>query len=168
MKLKLLFLLNFLFLVSFAKVDNQFLAPQKVKDLRESFKPILEVPSKFLKFRSLWYEGNNRQQMSNILAREKIKQADLRRLIDLLNLEEKRLGYKATVIADAVNGVIMKKFLRELSHLMPVGQVEKEARAKFINPSHLVAEEKLRHKKIIQDQILPLMKTLPVNSNNLR
>jgi len=162
MKIKLLFLLNLLCAFSFAKVDNEFLTPERAKNLRDSFRPVLEVPSKFLKFRALWYEGNNRQQMSNILMKEKIKKQDLHRLIDLLNLEEKRINYKASVIADAVNGVIKKKFFKELLHLMPTEKIEKEARAVFLNPTDLITKEKLRHKELIQKiRSLPLMKTLP-------
>lgn len=151
MKFKLLFLLNLFSILNFAKVESDFLSPAMVTALRESFKPLLEVPPKFLKFRALWYEGNNRQQMSNILMKERVKKRDLYRLIYLLNREEKRLNYKASVIADAVNAVIKKKFIKELLHLMPLERIEKEARATFLNPSDLVLKEKLRHKKLIEE-----------------
>jgi hypothetical protein len=186
MKFKLLFLLNLLSISYFTKSDNQSLESNnedsalnpevtkivipivplsKVKELREAFRPILEVPAKFLKFRSLWYEGNHRQQMTNILKKEKIKRIDLQNLIDLLNREEKLLNYKAAIIADAANAVIMKKFLKELSHLMPENLVEKEARAKFINPAQLVSDEKASHRKIIQEHLVPLIKALPAIAN---
>jgi len=165
MKFKLLFLLNLLCAFSFAKDDNQFLAPDRVKNLRDSFKPVLEVPSKFLKFRALWYEGNNRQQMSNILMKEKLKKQDLHRLIDLLNMEERRLNYKASVIADAVNGVIKKKFFKELLHLMPLEKVEQEAQAVFLNSNDLIAREKLRHKELIEKiRSFPLMRSFPAST----
>lgn len=183
MKFKFLFLLNLLLSAYFVRADNQSLTLDsdsnvksesgitkiivpvipavKVKELREAFKPLLEIPSKFLKFRSLWYEGNHRQQMKNILMKEKIKRTDLQALIDLLNKEEKLLSYKAGLIADAINAVILKKFYKELSHLLPNHVIDREARAKFIRPAQLVNDEKLRHKKIIQEQIVPLVKSLP-------
>ena len=183
MKFKFLFLLNLLASAYFVKADNEFLAlnengnakpeltkivivpPTKVKELREIFRPILEVPDKFLKFRSLWHEGNHRQQMINILKKEKIKRTDLHTLIELLNKEEKLLNYKAGIITDAVNSIIMKKFYKELSHLVPEHIIEHEARAKFVSPAQLVADEKARHKKIIHEHIMPLIKDFPANAN---
>jgi len=162
--MKFKFLLSLLFVASFAKADNFFLTQPKIQELKESFKPVLEVPSKFLKFKALWYEGNNRQQIHNVLGKEKIKRLDLQLLIDLLNKEKKRLGYKITVIVDTVNGVISKKFLKELSHLMPIEIIEKEAKNQFISPDKLIEREKLRHQRIIED-ILLLMQTLPVHKS---
>lgn len=162
--MKFKFLLNIVFIAGIVHAEHLVLTSAKVRELKDVFKPILEIPPKFLKFRSLWYEGNNRQQMANIITKEKIKRVDLERLIELLNQEEKRLAYKTSVIADAVNAVIMKKFLRELSHVMPIEHVEQEAQRSFMDAQQLALNEKLRHKTIIQEYLVPLLTNFELHS----
>lgn len=150
MKLKWYFLFGLFTSIGIAKADNQFLPLEQVNILKAEFRPILDVPPKFLKLRSVWYEGGNRQLMTNILAKEKIRKQDLHRLISLLNAEEKRLGYKVSVIADAVNNAAKNKFVKELSHLMPLERIEQEAKLVYLDPQELVLKEKARHQRLIK------------------